>query len=172
MKQIIKDKDGFLFREQQVEDEKGNKTIVHIPFVDFVYGFSTRKGQKCPTLTLAVVPFIDAQDGDRLHYGVGAAYCSVLDDPVKAKGRAIAEARARAVINTKFDLKMKVYARDQEGPVPAQQAFVNPRIVGMCTHWEGAPLNASLMELSETALDRLNKSFQFIAQAVMPEIVA
>lgn len=158
----IINKDGFLFRVVKDDDPRmedadtidGNGVF---PLIDFVYGYEHR-GSQSPVLTVAVVPFLD---GDELYYGIGLAYCSSLDQCVKASGRRIALSRAKASIEVGMDLHWKVYKQNED----------SPRTCGIITDWENAPVNIERMQFSQNVTERLTNSFKFLARVIKPEIV-
>jgi hypothetical protein len=139
------------------ESKNAAETGSELP-VNYVYGFSTRRGQKCPTHTVAVVPFVD-DDGD-LFYGVGLSVCGEEDFPCKATGRRIAEARARAVLASPNDIHAKpYYYGDNAG-----------RLLGIRCHWENAPLDLDEFDFKNTFKSRIENTFKFLARKHNPEI--
>jgi hypothetical protein len=108
---------------------------------------------------MCVIPVMPTTD-DGLKYAVGLAYCSETDYPVKAKGRRIAEARARAAIEATDDIKWKPMAQfmNNEG-----------RLCGILTSPKYCVQDARDMEVSETVLSRLQKTFDYLEMAIIED---
>jgi len=96
---IIKKDNGFF--EQIINENESPKTI---PFIDFIYGYENRNGPEIPICTVCIIPYMKE---DELYFGIGYTECSDDDFPVKAKGRRLAEARARGAIKAKRNLTFK-----------------------------------------------------------------
>ena len=82
------------------------------PLRDFAYGYEERNGQPSPTHTIAIVPFLDPKNDDRLFFGIGLAVCSKKDQPNKRVGRIIAEQRARVCIESGCSVFSREHAEE------------------------------------------------------------
>jgi hypothetical protein len=129
--------------------EEGDE-IREVPLVDFIHGYAHRNGQKIPVTTVCIVPFVD---GGKLWFGIGMSHCSVLDQPVKARGRQISEARARGVIKADGDLHWKP---------DFSTNFSEGSICGIRSHFEDANDGVEDMGLETDMHNRVIKSLDFL----------
>jgi hypothetical protein len=143
--------EGDIFEVIVTKDEEGNETDVrNIPFVNYVYGYGDRRGMKCPTITVAIVPKLDGAEEDGVCWQIGVALCSQDDFPSRAIGRKIATARANALsVDTDgyaSDLRAKPYEKGDD-------AF--GRIIGMRISAQTAPEHIPDLEFTESLTERV-----------------
>ena len=84
------------------EGEKDTHEIV----TEYTFEYTNRNGHPIPSVTVAVVPFKTMPES-ALEIGIGWTFCSKRDNPNKAKGRAIAQARAIGAITNKKSTVIK-----------------------------------------------------------------
>lgn len=130
--------------------------------VNFVYGYETHKGQKRPTVTVAIVPeMVDGQ----LYFGIGVARCAPIDIRnnmlTKAAGRARATARARAVL--------KMNGWDINGK-PDDIGYC--RILGTRAHWETMSADIDSLLLSNSLTERVMNCADYLVGKFYPSTPA
>lgn len=126
--------------------------------INFVYGYGYRRGQKCPTITVAIDPQQDDDEG--LFFTIGVAICSEEDFPSRSQGRKIAVARINGLKVVDNNLRAKPYRRGD----PAG------RIIALRTHWEDAPMHIAELGFSDSLTERVTRCCATLARKFMPEI--
>ncbi len=167
------EQDNFFFRQIAETDKDGKTILKEYPILDFIYGYRERKGQKIPALTLCVIPFTN---GGAMFFAIGLAYCSEKDQVEKARGRKIAEARARASINiADGNLLLKLKNGTIRWKINHKTDDISDghgRLCGLCMYHEDTELLPDVyqqFELNPDETSRLTKSFAFLSKLLTVE---